>query len=398
MTVPHGQMTYSPEKSQDLEELSQTSPGTPMGTLLRRFWQPITASENIKPGTAIPVKILSEDLTVYRGESGKPYVVAHRCPHRGTVLHAGWIEGDNIRCMYHGWKFSGSGQCLEQPAEDGSSFAEKIKILSYPALDYGGLIFVYMGEGPAPEFQLLRKPQLERKDGVRWVNEQVWPCNWFQQIENSMDAAHVSFVHRWATKSRLGTAVTGKPPELTYKETEAGILQIAKRSEKNVRLSDWTFPNCNHIFTPSQRLHPDDPWTHLFNWMVPVDDWNTRRLSVAFSEVTGEAATRLRNYIANEWAQYNPTNHHDDLFYRRILPEEVEFGLNGVTNAQDYVAQVGQGAIADRSRERLGRSDEGIIFQRRLFLRELRKLKEGVPLKEWKALDLAQEMPTQPGE
>jgi len=397
MNMMQEPITYSQEKAKELEELSQTSPGTPMGRLLRRFWQPITASDKVKPGTAIPVKLLSEDLTLYRGESGRPYVVAHRCPHRSTVLHPGWIEGENIRCMYHGWMFSGQGQCLEQPAE-AASFAAKVKIKNYPALDYGGLTFVYMGEGSPPEFQLLRKPQLERgEDGVRWVNEQVWPCNWFQQIENSMDAAHVSFVHRWATQSRLGNAVTGKPPELTYKETEAGILQIAKRSEKNVRLSDWTFPNCNHIYTPSQRLHPDDPWTHLFNWMVPVDDYNTRRLSVSFSEVSGEGAERLRNYIANEWPQYNPADHHDELFYERILPQEVEFGLNGVTNAQDYVAQIGQGAIADRAHERLGQSDQGIIFQRNIFLRELRKLKEGLPLKDWKALEIAQEMPTQPG-
>jgi 5,5'-dehydrodivanillate O-demethylase oxygenase subunit len=397
MSIPHDQMTYSQEKAKELEELSQTSPGSPMGRLLRQFWQPIAASEDVKPGSAIPVRILSENLTVYRGESGQPHVVAQRCPHRGTVLHAGWIEGDNIRCMYHGWMFSGNGQCLEQPAE-AASFASKVKILSYPALDYGSLIFVYMGEGAPPEFQLLRKPELEREDGVRWVNEQVWPCNWLQQVENSMDAAHVSFVHRWAMKSRLVSAVTGKPPELSYQETEAGILQIATRSEKNTRLSDWTFPNCNHIFTPSQRLHPDDPWTHLFNWMVPVDDHNTRRFSVAYSSVSGEAAIRLRNYITNDWPKYNPADHHEDLFYRKILPEEVEFGLNGVTNAQDYVAQVGQGAIADRSRERLGQSDEGIIFLRKIYLRELKKLKEGLSLKEWKALERPQEMPTQPGE
>ena len=131
--------------------------------------------------------------------------------------------------------------------------------------------------------------------------------------------------------------------------------------------------------------------------MVPVDDYNTRRLSVSFSEVSGEGAERLRNYIANEWPQYNPADHHDELFYERILPQEVEFGLNGVTNAQDYVAQIGQGAIADRAHERLGQSDQGIIFQRNIFLRELRKLKEGLPLKDWKALEIAQEMPTQPG-
>ena len=100
-----------------VEWLHQTAPGTLMGRLLRSFWQPVATSASIEPGKARGIRILSEDLTLYRGESGTPHLVGSRCAHRGTVLHTGWVEGENIRCMYHGWRFPPAGLCDEIPAE-----------------------------------------------------------------------------------------------------------------------------------------------------------------------------------------------------------------------------------------------------------------------------------------
>jgi len=125
------------------EDLVSTRPGSLAGTYMRRFWHPIYRAEDIKPGEAKPLSIMSENFTLYRGETGTPHIVDFRCPHRGAQLSAGWVEGDSIRCMYHGWCFESAGQCIEQPAED-KPFAKKIRIRSYPAREYLGLIFAYL--------------------------------------------------------------------------------------------------------------------------------------------------------------------------------------------------------------------------------------------------------------
>ncbi len=119
--------TRTEAKATGLELLTQTRKGTPMGDFLRRFWQPVAAVAEVAKGGAIPIRLLSEDLTLYRGESGNPHVVAARCAHRLNLLHTGWVENETIRCMYHGWMYNGTGQCVEMPAED-ASFAPKIKI------------------------------------------------------------------------------------------------------------------------------------------------------------------------------------------------------------------------------------------------------------------------------
>jgi 5,5'-dehydrodivanillate O-demethylase len=124
----------------DTTDYAHAGPGTPMGRILRRFWQPVAMTEDVDRQGALPVRILHEDLTVYRGASGRYHVVDFRCAHRGTQLSTGWVEGDCIRCFYHGWKYDGSGQCVEMPAED-SSFPAKVRIKSYPTQAYAGLVF-----------------------------------------------------------------------------------------------------------------------------------------------------------------------------------------------------------------------------------------------------------------
>ena len=136
-----------------------TGPGTLAGQYMRNFWQPVFRAEDLKPGWAKPIKIMGEQFTLYRGDEGKPHVVDFRCPHRQTQLSVGWVEGDCIRCRFHGWKFDSSGQCIEQPAEK-ESFAEKIRIRSCPTQEYLKLIFVYFGEGeppPLPRYRISRR-------------------------------------------------------------------------------------------------------------------------------------------------------------------------------------------------------------------------------------------------
>src|SRR5215211_1654687 len=133
----------------DWTDYAHTGPDTLAGQYMRRFWHPVMRVDDLPPGRAKPIRVMSEDLTLYRGEDGTSHCVAFRCAHRGTQLSTGWVEGNNIRCFYHGWVYDGSGQCVEQPAEP-EPFCNRIKIKSYPAEEYIGLLFIYMGEGEAP--------------------------------------------------------------------------------------------------------------------------------------------------------------------------------------------------------------------------------------------------------
>src|SRR5712691_4004002 len=142
----HMQGQQSTAMADRLRLLSQTGPDTDMGKLLRRFWQPVAVSHAVKPGSAKLLRVMGEDLTLYRGEGGRAHLVGGRCAHRLTLLHTGWVQGDDIRCIYHGWKYDGAGRCNEAPAE-GAATAAKVKIAGYPVHEYCGLIFAYMGEG-----------------------------------------------------------------------------------------------------------------------------------------------------------------------------------------------------------------------------------------------------------
>ena len=136
---------------------------------------------------------MNESFTLYRGASGKPYIVGFHCAHRKTQLSVGWVEGESVRCFYHGWMFDGQGQCVDQPAEP-EPFCEKVRIPRYHAQEYLGMIFAYIGEGEPPA--LPRYPEFEFPDRVEPSEESfVRACNWFQGVENGADPMHGLFVH-----------------------------------------------------------------------------------------------------------------------------------------------------------------------------------------------------------
>src|SRR5262245_19331208 len=141
--------------------LTETGPDTPMGKLLRKFWHPIALGEEVAKGKARAVRVLGEDLTLYRGDSGEPHLIGGRCAHRCTVLHTGVVQGEQIRCMYHGWRYDGTGLCTEIPAEK-QPRTRPIRIAGYPVHEYCGLVFAYLGEAPVPAFDLPRKLRARR--------------------------------------------------------------------------------------------------------------------------------------------------------------------------------------------------------------------------------------------
>ena len=355
-----------------------TGPDTLAGRYLRLFWQPVYVSEDLKPGYAVPIRIMSEDFTLYRGESGAPYIVDFRCAHRGTQLSLGWVEQDCIRCFYHGWKYDGSGQCVEQPAED-ESFAQKIKIRSYPTYEYLGLIFAYLGDEAAPP--LPRYSELE-EEGVIDVGSYVRYCNYFNTLENGIDQAHVPFTHAKSNFTKFG--LNWDIPKITAEETEYGIAMYGTRSNGIVRVNHYLMPNI--LYIKGSPESSKEGWREAFAWRVPVDDLSHRSFNLALVHVTGEAAERYRERRRQRQgvlAQLPGANEvAAQVLAGKVSIHDLEERPD-IVNIQDHVSQEGQGAIPNRDVERLGRSDVAIILLRQIWQRELAALAEGRALKHW---------------
>lgn len=373
-------------KEDHIKLLHQTGPQSLMGKLLRRFWQPIARSQLVAKGEARGVKVLGEELTLYRGEGGAPHLVGGRCAHRCTVLHTGWVEGDTIRCTYHGWQYEAGGKCIDIPAERKRPRAGEIRIASYPVHEYAGLVFAWLGGGTPMPFDLPRKHVLEDPSRHIVVQAQMWDCNWFQQIENSLDAVHVSFLHTWGRSTRFDQGITTAIPELRYAETSAGIRQEAHRSKDNVRVSDWTFPNNNHVVAPGAKK--GEPWSDISVYAVPIDDTHTMRFTIHSFHPSQAAAARAMAEGPDR--DYDPSHHRAALFDRHEVQDVSDLQF---ISLQDYVAVRGQGPVADRLNEHLSVSDEGILFLRRIFLRELELIEAGKPTKEWRRIEEKLDLP-----
>lgn len=355
--------------SSDHWDFAHIGPGTLAGRFIRHFWQPIYIASDLEPGRPVRVKALGEYFTLYRGNSGTPYLLEDRCPHRQTSLALGWVEGDCIRCFYHGWKYDGAGQCVEQPAEK-ANFAAKMQARAYPTEEYLGLIFAYLGEGAAPK--LPRFPELETPEGVLIAQRHSVPCNYFQRIENDLDETHVHFVHRVSTD---GYGLD-ELPEIDVNETDYGILRIGARrggGANATRTAHWMMPNVHFLDLPPSPDHPH--WTVYLAYRVPIDDENMQTLSVAIRPAGSQGP---RQKLDPDPAQLT-----EDVLAGKIRVQDIDPNYPGLFVVQDNVALAGQGRIVDRSRDRLGQSDKGIILLRKLWARELEKIAQGRPIKNW---------------
>ncbi len=364
------------------EDLLSTRPGTLAGTFMRRFWQPIHRAGDLAAGQARPIEIMSERFTLYRGETGAPHVTEFRCPHRGTQLSAGWVEGDSIRCMYHGWLFNGAGQCTEQPAEE-KSFAAKIRIKSFPAREYLGLIFAYLGEGEAPPFP--RFSHMEEDGVLEVLSTEIWPCNFFQRIDNNGDTYHVPFVHRGAYSASSTNQRSGLP-EIAKEESPWGTTGYASFAEGWRNVFQFFMPNVYAFRNPSPE--PECAWEDRMQWDVPLDDERSLEFRLRRLPLAGSAAETFRQRQAAAAAErkISVAQMGEAVLSGNIRFQDLDHFFKdkiSLVHAQDYVAQVGQGARAERAREHLGRSDAGVILFRRIWERELRALAEGRPLKKW---------------
>ena len=359
-------------------DLARTGPGTLAGRFLRQFWLPVFRAEDLPKGHAKPIRIMSEDYTLYRGESGAAQIIDQRCPHRGALMHLGWVEGDDIRCVYHGWKFDRTGQCLEQPAEE-PGFARKIRTGVYPTREHLGLVYAYFGAGEPPPF-----PPYPAPLGGGLIENPAPPviaCNYLQCFENSLDEVHVSFVHR------TGGSHHGMYdlPAIGAEETAWGVLRTGERQGEK-RLSLHYMPSCTRVVVPPMKgFDGVGGWKELYLNFVPIDDESCQWFIIYHVRVTGRDAEiylAKREDYAKKLAAAGPA---PDLA-REVIAGRLPFAAidhPDLVRVQDVAVQAGQGAIADRAAEHLGRSDRAIILWRRILAREMIALAEGRPPKAW---------------
>jgi 5,5'-dehydrodivanillate O-demethylase oxygenase subunit len=345
-----------------------TGPGTIAGRYLRRFWQPIYLSRDLAKGKAVPIRIMSEGFTLYRGESGRPYVIVHRCPHRGTQLSTGWVRGEQLSCRYHGWTFDPTGQCTAQPAEP-QPFASKVKVATYPAREAIGFIFTYLGEDTTPPF-----PEWPRLG--QFLHRHQIDCNYFQSAENIVDDVHVHFSHRKSALLRHSNRAA--IPRVSARETPFGLTQQLWH-ERSTELNHFIMPNmCYLQFVLRKRARI----SALFAY-VPIDDTHHNHY-MSFSATTSfpKIINKLMFGLA-AWVDARRSADKDHWFSMKtleVLSGKSTFDRISNPRLQDTVMCVGQGPIADRGAERLGRSDAAVILLRKIWKRELRLLAESKPL------------------
>lgn len=354
-------------------DFEHTGPGRPAGYLLRQAWQPVCAAEDLKPGQALPTKVLHEELTIYRGEDGAPHVIAGRCAHRGVLLSVGIVEGSCLRCRYHGWKYDESGQCIDQPAEP-KSFAKKVRIRSYPVAEYFGFIWVYLGEPPIPE--LPRWPELEHYGRFHIVELRKW--NYFHDLENTVDDVHQYWVHK--TGVYQDDDISGEIPEISCTPTEFGLIQKSRFTNGFERKLAFLMPN-TLCFKAGAGLLRDFT---SFLWNVPVDDESHMMFFLFIAAHLPPSAGVELAATVSEGRKYLSQLRSAEEVVRAVLSgrerwDEIEERPDRVL-IEDGIILLGQGVLPDRSQNRLGRSDAAIILLRRLYAQELAAIDEGRPL------------------
>ena len=372
-------MTSGTKKRYDVD-LATTQAGTPGGIFLRQFWMAVYDSDQLPTGRAMPIRIMGEDYVVFRTQSGVAQVMAQRCPHRGAQMHLGWVEGEELRCVYHGWKFDCTGRCTEQPAEE-PGYNEKVRIKTYPTGEHMGLIFAYFGEGEPPHFPPFPEPDGEGVIEIR-PSTQV-PCNYLQCFENSMDEVHVAFTH---APGGSHAKIAQDLPIITAEETPWGMMRYGTRKDGQVRHTLHYAPNAVRVLVPPFfGMDGVGGWPEMILIFTPVDDENCRWFATSKVYVTGEEAEKYwakRREMEAKAADVRPImDVVQDLWSGKLIYEDVRHPQ--LARVQDIAVQAGQGRIADRENEFLGRSDAGIVAWRRILLRELRAIANGGERKNW---------------
>ncbi len=358
------------------KRFTQVGPGTPCGELLRRYWMPVaTLSEITEQKPTKRVRILGENLVLFKDLSGRYGLLPEHCPHRHVSLYYGFVEEDGIRCPYHGWKFNADGACIEQPYERaGSPLARQARVRSYPIQQSAGLLFAYLGPEPAP--LLPRWETLVRTDGVRDIV--VLPIhnnNWLQAQENSHDPTHTYWLHaklyeralrdkpeeqkKWAADiAYFGRPIEATEYQLCREPAWTGIRKIrtygGDKPEKEAG-HPAIFPNI--LIAPQAKFIT----THF---RVPVDDTHTLIYWVEFLPTEDGSQMDQRDEDIPVTFMDHPRQPNGDYRLDHFV-------------YQDLMAWETQGEIADRTTELIGIGDRGVVMFRNLLREQIAKVEAG---------------------
>ena len=352
------------------ERLTQVSRGTPTGELLRRYWHPVAASGELRDRPTKSVRVLGEDLVLYRDRSGTLGLIERLCAHRRVDLSYGIPEEHGLRCMYHGWRYDETGQCVEQPFEEtvhpDGRFKEKVRVAAYPVRELAGLVFAYLGPLPAPELPLWEP--LAAENVARDIAISHLPCNWLQCQENSLDPIHTEWLHSY--QSNYVQERAGVPPEarrpiakphqkIAFDVVDYGIVK------RRVQLGDDEDHDMFKIGHPvmfPNMLQVGSPNRQTIQFRVPMDDENTLHISIYTFRAADGAVVPKQDPVP--------------YWYVPLQDDEQRYIVNVQFN-QDYMAWITQGAVARRDLEKLGESDKGIILFRKLLDDQIRLMEDG---------------------
>jgi phenylpropionate dioxygenase-like ring-hydroxylating dioxygenase large terminal subunit len=381
--------------SEENRILTRVGAGTRMGEVMRRYWLPALLSTDLPAPDCPPVrvKLLGEELVAFRDTEGRTGLLEEYCPHRRASLFLGRNEESGLRCVYHGWKFDALGTCVDMPNEpEESRFKDKIRIISYPTMEQGGVIWAYMGppekRPEEPGMEWCRAPERQR-----WVSKTVEFCNFAQAVEGGIDTVHSSFLHNNDLANerhfkRIDTAPMLEVERTAYGFRYAGIRNLGEIGNY-VRIYQFVLPF--HQFRSHQVdfegsgkrqaipliqghmwVPMDDQNTMVFNWMLAADEdkaltpeFIMKREASAGRGPDGESVVRHQTR-ANDW-----------LIDRERQRTRTFTGIPGL-NTQDLAVQESMGSVVDRTHEHLGSTDKAIIQFRRCLLDAARDLEKGM--------------------
>jgi phthalate 4,5-dioxygenase oxygenase subunit len=370
--------------------LTQTDQGTPCGQLLRRYWQPVALSEELPSGGApLSVRILGEDLVLFRDEKDRVGLLGIHCSHRGTNLSYGRVENGGLRCLYHGWLYDVNGRCLEQPGEpSGGANCDAIRHLSYPCKEAGKVIFTYMGPGESPLFP--NYEFLNASSDHLYVAKLFHECNYLQANEGNIDPIHLSFLHRFlenreeqyrgvrgADESHYNLVARNIAPAMDVELTDFGVrIYTLRKLEKNqayLRVSYFIMPNLSAF--PGQTGGEG----YSVNWHVPIDDTHHWKYTFVFNREAPLAKTIVNRERSEMTNDYRLLRNRANRFMqdRESMKNKTYAGMGHGFQAHDAFATTSQGAIQDRTEEHLVLSDRAIVAARKLMQKAIKDIEEG---------------------
>jgi phenylpropionate dioxygenase-like ring-hydroxylating dioxygenase large terminal subunit len=379
------------------ELITRIGAGTPCGNLMRRYWQPAALVDELQGERPVrPVRLLGENLVLFRDEKDRYGLLERHCPHRGADLAFGRREDGGLRCSFHGWLFDVTGQCLETPAEpEGSNFSSRIKQPSYRVVERSGVLWAYMGPGEPPAF-----PSFDcfvAPAAYTFAFKGLWECNWLQSLEVGIDPAHASYLHRffeeedksqsYGKQFRADSMDSDIPmtrlmrefgrPSIEVVPTDYGLKIVTTRriseEKTHVRVTNQVFPHAITI--------PLSPEMMLTQWHAPIDDENCYWYTIftSFGKPIDKAEMRAQRLKVYELPDYrSQKNRSNDYGYDPHEQHTKTYtGMGEDINVHDQWAVESQGRIQDRTRENLGTSDRAIGAYRQLLRKSIEQVAKG---------------------